>query len=60
MEANEDMNKSDDEDESRFEEESILSESGFEELPCKYNVYIIFQRKRKAWPVCLSLHLNFG
>jgi len=37
MEASEDINKTD-EDESRFEEESVLSESGFEELSCKYNV----------------------
>lgn len=41
MEASEDMNETD-EVESCFEEESALSESGFEELVCEYNVYIIF------------------
>lgn len=55
MEANEGRNETD-EVESRFEEESVLSESGFEELACKYNVRIIFQTKRKMGPVCLSLH----
>jgi len=36
MEASEDINKTD-QDESRFEGESALSEAGFEELSC-YNV----------------------
>ena len=39
MEACENINETD-ELGSRFEEESFLSESGFEELACKYNVYI--------------------
>jgi len=34
MEASEDMNETD-EAESRFEQESVLSESGFDELACK-------------------------
>lgn len=55
MEANEDRNETD-EVESHFEEESVLSESGFEELACKYDVCVIFQTKRKVRPVCLSLH----
>ena len=56
MKANEDRNETDEVAESRFEEESVLSESGFEELACKYNLCIIFQTKRKERPVCLLLH----
>lgn len=41
MEANEDRNEND-EVESHFEEESVLSESGFEELACKYDVHVLF------------------
>lgn len=41
MKANEDRNENY-EVESHFEEESVLSESGFEELACKYDVYILF------------------
>ena len=58
MEKSEDMNETD-EVKSRLEEDSVLSESGFEELACKYNIYIYYFSNKTERPVCLSLHLNF-
>lgn len=57
MEASED-NSETDEVEIRFEE-SVLSESGFEELACKYNVYsyYFFETKRTARSVYVCVYI---
>lgn len=57
MEASED-NSETDEVGIRFEE-SVLSESGFEELACKYNVYsyYFFETKRTARSVYVCVYI---